>query len=61
MENYEVYKDFSLLNFASFIKEKIDKKIDLYNRGWTFKKVNLNKSFPKYIVKKLNKFSDLIL
>jgi beta-1,4-mannosyl-glycoprotein beta-1,4-N-acetylglucosaminyltransferase len=46
---------------AKVIKEKINKKIDLYNRGWSFKKVNLSKTFPKYIVKKLNKFSDLIL
>ena len=57
------HTEFSKPEFSStkVIKEKIDKKIDLYNRGWTFKKVNLNKSFPKYIVKKLNKFSDLIL
>ena len=57
------HTEFSKPEFSDtkVIKEKIDKKIDLYNRGWTFKKVNLNKSFPKYIVKKLNKFSDLIL
>ena len=57
------HTEFSKPEFSDtkVIKEKIDKKIDLYNRGWTFKKVNLNKSFPKSIVKKLNKFSDLIL
>ena len=57
------HTEFSKPEFSDtkVIKEKIDKKIDLYNRGWTFKKVNLNKNFPKYIVKKLNKFSDLIL
>jgi beta-1,4-mannosyl-glycoprotein beta-1,4-N-acetylglucosaminyltransferase len=57
------HTEFSKPEFSSVkaIKEKIDKKIDLYNRGWCFKKVNLNKTFPKFIVKKLNKFSDLIL
>jgi beta-1,4-mannosyl-glycoprotein beta-1,4-N-acetylglucosaminyltransferase len=57
------HTEFSDPEFSSekVIKEKINKKIDLYNRGWSFKKVNLNKTFPKYIVKKLNKFSDLIL
>jgi beta-1,4-mannosyl-glycoprotein beta-1,4-N-acetylglucosaminyltransferase len=57
------HTEFSEPEFSSIkvIKEKIDKKIDLYNRRWSFKKVNLNKTFPRYVVKKLNKFSDLIL
>jgi hypothetical protein len=43
------HTEFSKPEFSDtkVIKEKIDKKIDLYNRGWTFKKVNLNKTFPK--------------
>ncbi len=57
------HSEFSSLKFSSVknIKEKIDKKIDLYNRGWFFTKINLNKTFPKKIVNKLNKFPDLIL
>ncbi len=57
------HTEFSNFAFSStkVIKEKIDKKIDLYNRGWSFAKINLNKTFPKYIVKNINKFPDLIL
>ena len=57
------HTEFSNPKFSSVkvIKEKIDKKIDLYEREWSFTKINLNKTFPKYIVKKLKKFSDLLL
>jgi beta-1,4-mannosyl-glycoprotein beta-1,4-N-acetylglucosaminyltransferase len=57
------HTEFSNPKFSSIktIKEKIAKKIDLYNRGWFFTKININKTFPKNIVNKLNKFRDLIL
>jgi beta-1,4-mannosyl-glycoprotein beta-1,4-N-acetylglucosaminyltransferase len=57
------HTEFSNPKFSSIkiIKKKIDKKIDLFNRGWFFTKINIDKTFPKKIVNKINKFPDLIL
>jgi beta-1,4-mannosyl-glycoprotein beta-1,4-N-acetylglucosaminyltransferase len=57
------HTEFSNAKFSSIkvIKEKINKKIDLYNRGWIFKKVKLNNYFPRYMINKLKKFPNLTL
>ena len=57
------HTEFCNPNFSSIkiIKEKIRRKIDLYNRGWFFEKVNLYKTFPQYIVKKISRYNNLIL
>ena len=46
---------------VSIIKEKIHKKIDLFNRGHIYEVVNLGKKFPNYILKNLDKFKDYIV
>jgi len=43
------------------IQEKIDKQIDLFGRGNQYKKVDLDKSFPDYIVNNKEIFKDFIL
>jgi beta-1,4-mannosyl-glycoprotein beta-1,4-N-acetylglucosaminyltransferase len=57
------HKEFSISNFSNLrtIRNKIKKKIDLYNKNQLFYKVALNKNFPKYILdnqKKLKSFID---
>jgi DNA helicase-2/ATP-dependent DNA helicase PcrA len=76
MENYEVYKNFSLLNFAAFIKEKIDNSIarvssgavKLHYENHTFQQLYLcvnipeDKSFHKTIHKaKGDEFENVLL
>ena len=43
------------------IEEKIRKRIDLFNRGFTYHKVDLDKSFPKYILENKEKYFEWIL
>jgi beta-1,4-mannosyl-glycoprotein beta-1,4-N-acetylglucosaminyltransferase len=45
---------------VDIIKEKMNKKIDLFNRGQTFEKVDLDNSFPEYIFKNKKKFKKFI-
>ena len=42
------------------IQNKIDKKIDLFNRGHNYKVVDLNKKFPKYLLENINEYKDWI-
>ena len=46
---------------AEIIKNKIDKKIDLFNRGETYEVVKINEEFPKYLLDNLNKYEDWIV
>ena len=46
---------------AEIIKNKIDKKIDLFNRGETYEVVKINEEFPKYLLDNLNKYKDWIV
>ena len=57
------HEEFSGDEFSSpdIINEKIEKKIDLFNRGHTYVKKNLDKSFPKYILDNLNKYKEYIV
>ena len=43
------------------IKEKLIKNIDLFERKFSYKKVELDESFPKYILKNKLKFSPWII
>ena len=42
-------------------EEKILKNEDIFNRGFTLKKIDLNKNFPKYIYNNREKFSKWII
>ena len=57
------HKEFSGDQFSSIrvIKEKIEKKIDLFNRGHTYKVVKIDNNFPEYIVKNVEKFKQYIV
>lgn len=56
------HSEFSGEEFSSvnIIKEKINKKIDLFNRGHTYEVLNLDKKLPNYILKNLDNFKDYI-
>ena len=43
------------------IEEKIEKRIDIFDRGFKYSKVELDDSFPEYILKNLDKFKNLII
>ena len=57
------HSEFSGDNFSSTetIKYKIKKQIDLFNRGHEYQKIDLDDTFPKYILQNQKKFSDWIL
>ena len=57
------HNEFSLPKFSSvkLIQGKIDNKMDLFERGYVYKKVLLDSSFPKYLIENQNKFKDFIL
>ena len=56
------HKEFSGEEFSSveIIKDKISKKIDLFNRGHNYKVINIDNNFPKYILDNLEKFKNYI-
>ena len=43
------------------IKEKIEKKEDLFNRGYKYKKIELDNSFPKYLLQNNELYKEYIL
>jgi beta-1,4-mannosyl-glycoprotein beta-1,4-N-acetylglucosaminyltransferase len=43
------------------IKKNINTKIDLFNRGWKYKKITFNNKFPKFLLKNKNKFKKWII
>ena len=53
--SYKEYSD------ESVIKKKIDKKIDLFNRGHKYSIVNLDREFPTYILNNKEKFKEFII
>ena len=57
------HKEFSGREFSSeeIIRLKIEKKIDLFGRGHTYKVVELSKKFPRYILNNLKKFKRYIV
>ena len=46
---------------TTLIKERISKGLDLFDRDIKYKKVEVDKSFPKYILNNKEKFKDWIL
>lgn len=57
------HSEFNLEKYTNveIIKSKIEKCIDLFDRGHKYKKVDLDKSFPKYLVLNYKKFEQFIL
>ena len=57
------HQEFSGNEFSSIevIKNKIKNKNDLFNRGHTYEKIELNERFPKYILDNKNKFKEYIV
>ena len=42
------------------IKRKIEKKLDLFDRGYDFKVLEINQKFPKYIFENKEKLKEFI-
>ena len=43
------------------IKENINKGVDLFNRGYKFTKVEIDETFPEYLVKNKEIYKDFII
>ena len=56
------HNEYSSEEFSSveIIKNKIEKKIDLFNRNEKYEVVELDDSFPEYLLNNLQKFKDHI-
>ena len=61
--NTFAHDEFSIDKFSSVenIKNKIEMKKDLYNRGHNYEKVELDNSFPEYIINNHLKYKKFIL
>ena len=57
------HTEFSNQEFSSIdvIKSKIDKRVDLFNRGHVYQKVKLDNSFPKYLLENYELYKLYIL
>ena len=57
------HKEFSDNKYSSeiIIEDKIKKKIDLFDRGHTYKPVELDENFPKYILDNIEKYNKYII
>ncbi len=57
------HSEFSDDKYSSpnIIKEKIDKKIDLFERGHKYQIKDINADFPKYLINNISKYKDFIL
>ena len=57
------HEEFSTNQYSSVevIKKKIDNKTDLFGRGHLYKKIEIDKSFPKYIRDNLKEFKKFII
>jgi beta-1,4-mannosyl-glycoprotein beta-1,4-N-acetylglucosaminyltransferase len=57
------HSEFSNEKFSSvkIIEDKIKKKIDLFDRGHQYIKVEIDKNYPEYFKKNLSKFDSFIL
>ena len=57
------HSEFSNEQFSNvdIIKTKIEKKIDLFERGHKYKEVILDNSFPKYLISNREKYKSFIL
>ena len=57
------HTEFALDKFSNIeiIKDKIHNMIDLFERGHKYEKIDLDKSFPKYLIENLDKYKEYIL
>ena len=57
------HSEFSEKKFSDvdIIKTKIEKKIDLFHRGHQYKKIELDNSFPEYLISNYEKYKTFIL
>ena len=57
------HSEFSEKKFSdtNIIKSKIEKKVDLFERGHKYEVVELNKNFPDYILRNIKKYHDFIV
>ena len=57
------HSEFSKEEFSSpkIIENKILKKIDLFNRGHQYKAVNIDNSFPDFLINNYDKYKEFIL
>ena len=57
------HSEFSLDKYSSpeVIKKKIEKKIDLFERGHQYQKIELDNTYPKFILENLSEFNEFIL
>jgi len=57
------HSEYSHGKFSSpqIIKNKINSKIDLFERGHKYEKIELNESFPKYLIENKIKYKDYLL
>ena len=57
------HSEFADNKFSSIdvIKEKIKNKVDLFNRGHRYQKIEIDKNLPDYILNNLNKFDEYIV
>ena len=57
------HTEFTNDNFSApeIIKDKINKQIDLFNRGHKYEKVKMDNSFPEYILQNQEKYFEWIL
>ena len=57
------HSEFSDSRFSdvNVIKDKIENKIDLFERGHNYKKVDLDRSFPRYLIENREKYKNYIL
>ena len=57
------HKEYSSEEFSSpdIIKKKIEKKIDLFNRDYKYYKVELDKTFPEYLLNNQNLYKKFII
>ena len=55
--------EFNIDDFTNdnVIAEKIKMKKDIFSRGFTYRKVEIDKSFPEYILKNLDKYKNWII
>ena len=60
---YLIRIEFSGNKFSSIevISEKIEKKIDLFNRGEKYKKIKIDDTFPEYLINNLDKYKKYIV
>ena len=56
------HKEFAEDNFSlpDVIQSKINKRVDLFNRGHQYELIEIDNSYPEYLLKNLNNFKDFI-